>query len=673
MLLNGTKRFISKVATPSLLNRSVASGSGVIQHYATITPTPGPNKGTSGGQQQQQQQNQSNNDNNNNTSSTGNFKRYLLLTTAAAIVGGGAYVYFEYLKNEDFMFSGALPSVPKEAMDKYKEMHSMLRESGSSSSSPSSTTTTEQAIEKPIKSIVAPVIAAATTAVAAAVESTQHPTTTTESSTEKKQQTLDTKKKYSDDIVTDEHQIECRGQESVLIQPTTTSLPGLEVAHTHVSDSSSTPAATTTTIASAHDPVSDAVTTADVIVHRIDDKLATIESAIGEAVKNVTHPERIESTANSAAEVLKTPVHSEEVVSVVETPVNIDTSSSESSNTITTIPIETAEAAVAAAATTAAATASALSSVASNDATEAALKLLEQQYINQIKMLLQENIKLKDEIELLKNSEESFAQMTEQKLRKLYEDKVENNLRELTDDTLKKLQEMETTFKDNLDQNYQTMVASVQRQRDNLTQIFTSQQKAIQSGELEKKLVSTMTLTLVELKKVMNKVVPTPFVQQYATLKELAKSDDLLNSLLRNFPADIQNKGVASLHQLKEQFHQISPKVREIDLLPDDTSIIGRALSMVASKLILPEKGMVKGTDTGSTLARAEEFLKQGNLTSAVKEMESIAKRNPQIEELTHEWIATARNRVAVEDMVKLLEVKLKQVSTEIKGSSSSK
>eukprot|EP01133_Synstelium_polycarpum_P015319 gene15319-18148_t len=296
------------------------------------------------------------------------------------------------------------------------------------------------------------------------------------------------------------------------------------------------------------------------------------------------------------------------------------------------------------------------------------LKLLEDQYMTQIKDLLSENIKLKEQMDKMKEMETSYFEAMEERVKKLYDDRLQEGVKGVASDAIEKLEAMEAKFREGLEKNYETLTASVARQRENLTTIFNSQKNAIETSQLEKRVIGGLTHALVELKKTAMGSVAAPLAQQIKSLGELAKHDKLLETIVGSLPQDIGRRGITTVEQLRKEFGNIATEARRVALLPNDQTFFGQALSTIASKLIVPEKGMVAGNDTDSILARAEELLRQGQVSKAISEVESLGKQNQKMGDLTQEWIATAKDRVVIEDLVKVLEAKLGAISNDIKS-----
>ncbi|EFA86337.1 hypothetical protein PPL_00129 [Heterostelium album PN500] len=461
--------------------------------------------------------NNNNNSNNNKTGPTGfqTFKRYLIAATVGSTLVGGAYFYYQYLGNENYMFSSKL-GVSKDTFDKYNQLVENLKEQ-----SPQTATATE----------------ADSTQIKRLQDQLVQPNETDTSVESVAVTSLPTKSEIKSIV-----QQQNANEELPEIRLTASGAP---INQEEDNDTTSVVVSLNNDVVSQSNTDSDSVTTeqskqqqarADIIENltelavgiedEIYKKIGIVENAIEESISHLHE---------------NSPQHNKfEIVPIGEdlTVLEVEPETSSESQT----PLESAIVAV------------------EETPIDKALKLMEEQYISQIRSLLEENIKLKDEIEKIKEMEKSYFESTEEKFKQLYSEKVDDNLKYISGEALKKLEDMESHFRESLEQNYHTLAASVQKQRENLT-----------------------------------------------------------------------------------------------------------ALSKVASKLIVPEKGMVEGSDTDSTLARAEEFLKQGNLPSAIKEVESISKNNEKINELTQQWISTARERVMMDNLVKLLESKLSQISNDIK------
>ncbi len=138
-----------------------------------------------------------------------------------------------------------------------------------------------------------------------------------------------------------------------------------------------------------------------------------------------------------------------------------------------------------------------------------------------------------------------------------------------------------------------------------------------------------------------------PFALELETVKALAQRaggpavDD------RGF-ADSAVRGIPTLAALQRSFGPAAAAAVRASAIPDDTSawyrrILDRILSIVTVRRL---DGNAAGTSTSAILARAEQRLGEGNLTTAVAEMSGLSGSAAQA---AASWLADARARVAAE------------------------
>ena len=88
---------------------------------------------------------------------------------------------------------------------------------------------------------------------------------------------------------------------------------------------------------------------------------------------------------------------------------------------------------------------------------------------------------------------------------------------------------------------------------------------------------------------------------------------------------------------------------RRVQLLPDDAGPVSYMFAVGLSYFILPKEGLVPGQDVEAILARAEHWMREGDLDAAAREVNSL-KGWPK--RLAKDWLKEATQRLEVEQVV---------------------
>ncbi|KAN0008551.1 hypothetical protein ACTFIU_009275 [Dictyostelium citrinum] len=309
---------------------------------------------------------------------------------------------------------------------------------------------------------------------------------------------------------------------------------------------------------------------------------------------------------------------------------------------------------------------------------ENVLKKFEEQYLEKVEKLISENIKLKVDFDKLIHGKDDELKRVEQEIREKYRSSLDSAIEELNKDLDEKLKDMDQFIKTKVTDNQAVLQETLEKQKSNLINIFKQQAESIKQSELEKRAITQLTQCIVDLQKLLHDQSAIDgtngrglLVRSFKNLTDLSNYDQLIKELLSTLPEGFEKKPVIALDTLNSEFQDIAKKLRKSQLLdPNDNSLVGKAVSELASFFIIPEKGMVQGNDYDAILARAEDYLRKNNLSSAIKEMESIQQQSSQttnindhhLSKLTSNWIKQAKERDQLENISKLLELKLELI-----------
>lgn len=149
-----------------------------------------------------------------------------------------------------------------------------------------------------------------------------------------------------------------------------------------------------------------------------------------------------------------------------------------------------------------------------------------------------------------------------------------------------------------------------------------------------------------------------PFRSELLVLKNVASAagtaDEVVGAAIDSLiKSDAPDVGLEPLADLTAWFTtSIIPRVSAVSLVPDDG---GGVLMFLASSLIsglrFRRSGLVEGSDTLSTLARAEYYLNEKDLDSATRELNQL--QGP-AKELLKDWLKAARQRLEVQQAIEV-------------------
>lgn len=121
-----------------------------------------------------------------------------------------------------------------------------------------------------------------------------------------------------------------------------------------------------------------------------------------------------------------------------------------------------------------------------------------------------------------------------------------------------------------------------------------------------------------------NSDVPRPFLNELVAVKELASSSPVVAEAVNSITPVAYQHGVPSSAQMIDRFRRVAGEVRKASLLPEDAGITSHIASYAMSKATFKKQVSSAGDDVESVLTRTENFLEEGNLDEAAREMNSL-------------------------------------------------
>jgi len=162
--------------------------------------------------------------------------------------------------------------------------------------------------------------------------------------------------------------------------------------------------------------------------------------------------------------------------------------------------------------------------------------------------------------------------------------------------------------------------------------------------------LSRVTMAVLAFKQAM--AMGIPFKPEAQVLNDLCKGDDLVNAVMTSLPANLQQNGVKKTSDLLLDFQQIADEAHSASFALHE-GVVGWMYAKVASAFTFRESGFVKGDTVNAKLARAEYYLKAGNLTKAVEELSTIKGESGRV---LQPWLQSANDRLLVNQACEILD-----------------
>ena len=142
-----------------------------------------------------------------------------------------------------------------------------------------------------------------------------------------------------------------------------------------------------------------------------------------------------------------------------------------------------------------------------------------------------------------------------------------------------------------------------------------------------------------------NSDVPRPFLNELVAVKELADSDPVVAAAIASISPVAYQEGIPSSSQLVDRFRRVASEVRKASLLPENAGITSHIASYMLSKATFKKQVSTAGDDVESVLTRTENYLEEGNLDDAAREMNSL---QGWARLLSKDWLADVRRVLEV-------------------------
>ncbi|KAL1921867.1 uncharacterized protein VTP21DRAFT_10509 [Calcarisporiella thermophila] len=158
---------------------------------------------------------------------------------------------------------------------------------------------------------------------------------------------------------------------------------------------------------------------------------------------------------------------------------------------------------------------------------------------------------------------------------------------------------------------------------------------------------------VLSLRNVFESTERQPFTAELEALRQVGAPHAIVNTVLATIDERIAKEGLDSVPSLLARFQGVANEVRRAALVPEDGGLLSHVLSIILSKLMFHKQGLCEGDDVESVLARTEHYLHENDLDSATRELNQLTGWP---KKLAKGWLEAARNRLEVEQALKVIE-----------------
>ncbi|KAK2745885.1 Formation of crista junctions protein 1 [Myotisia sp. PD_48] len=145
--------------------------------------------------------------------------------------------------------------------------------------------------------------------------------------------------------------------------------------------------------------------------------------------------------------------------------------------------------------------------------------------------------------------------------------------------------------------------------------------------------------------------VPRPFINELVAVKGLAAQDPIVDAAVSSISPDAYQRGIPSSTQIIDRFRRVANEVRKASLLPENAGVASHATSYLMSKVMFKKETSTDGDSVESILTRTENYLEEGNLDGAAREMNSLRGWSRL---LSKDWLADVRRVLEVKQALEV-------------------
>ncbi|KAI8822409.1 mitochondrial inner membrane protein-domain-containing protein [Fimicolochytrium jonesii] len=186
---------------------------------------------------------------------------------------------------------------------------------------------------------------------------------------------------------------------------------------------------------------------------------------------------------------------------------------------------------------------------------------------------------------------------------------------------------------------------------------------SIEAGEALERThaVNQLWVALTAVKDALENPHQTPLAKEISLLRNLGDAEQLVATVIGSIPAEVARTGVPTPSELEHRFQAKTAKaVREAQFMSPQAGPLSHTIALGLSKLTFKKEGLVSGDDVESIVARAEYYLKEGDVDSAAREVNQL-KGWPK--EVARDWLVGARRYLEVKQAIDIVETHLNLLS----------
>jgi mitofilin len=145
--------------------------------------------------------------------------------------------------------------------------------------------------------------------------------------------------------------------------------------------------------------------------------------------------------------------------------------------------------------------------------------------------------------------------------------------------------------------------------------------------------------------------------RHWTLLQELGKDEPLIETVLASIQSAVLDQGVPAMSELRAQFESLEGKLHQVGLAPEDGGLFELSIAYLFSLLRFRNVDS-GGNDVESIVTRTKYYLKNGDLSSATREMNSL---DGWSRRLARDFLERCRRRLEVQQALDAVEAHLGQ------------
>ena len=275
-------------------------------------------------------------------------------------------------------------------------------------------------------------------------------------------------------------------------------------------------------------------------------------------------------------------------------------------------------------------------------------------------------------LEKERNMREQYESIAQAQLDAQNEDFIEKWNKQSEELTKSLNERLEVALADGIAKNKAEMVskleAKVSEMDDLMKQLDSLRQKASMSANFERGSQAAHRLSAAALALANKFETSESAFSEVAALKAIVdENDDPISSALSRIPA-AASSGVPTLPELQSMFIKVKDACRQAAMVPKGSGLGGQLFGYAFSALTIePPVGLIDGNSDDQILARAHYFVQNGDLESAVAQLDQL---QGQASFVASDWQSAALSRAIVDQAVRVIKMECALINKNMGGSS---